>query len=87
MLLREILKIKGIAPDLSSSIIDPLFHLHDLRSKLAGHRAGSDAEQLTREIRNQYGNFSEHFGRLIVSLYEGLSILADLTEKGYINLS
>ncbi|OJX40221.1 MAG: hypothetical protein BGO78_14705 [Chloroflexi bacterium 44-23] len=87
LLLREILKIKGIAPDLSSSIIDPLYHLHDLRSKFAGHRAGSDAEQLTREIRNQYGNFSEHFRRLIVSLYEGLSILADLTEKGYINLS
>lgn len=87
LLLREILNVKGIAPDLTNCIIDPLHHLHDLRSKFAGHRAGSDAERLTKEIRDKCGNFSDHFRELIASLYEGLSILADLIEKGYINLS
>jgi hypothetical protein len=86
LLLREVLSAKGIAPDLVATVIDPIYELHDLRSTFAGHRAGSDAERVAKELRRKHRSLANHFHNLVVQIYEGFSVLADLIQGGYLNL-
>lgn len=87
LLLQNVLSALSIADDLVAAVIDPLYELHDLRSKFASHRAGTDADQVAKDLRRKHQSLANHFRDLVVRIYEGLSILADLVQKEYLSLS
>lgn len=86
-LLRELLIAKTIALDIVAKIVNPLLELQEFRSKFGSHRAGTEADQIAKELRHKYGSLANHFRDIVALIYEGLSILADMIQKGYLNLA
>jgi MoxR-like ATPase len=84
-LLEEIAQARDVAPDLVRSMVDPLWELQALRSKLGSHRKGQEAAQIEKQLRQQYGGLTAHHRDLVKQVYQAMLTLADLIKQGYFN--
>jgi hypothetical protein len=71
-LIEECLVGLGFEPDHAASIVAPMRELHDLRTKLKGHAAGTSAAELQSKALSTYGSYREHFKNLCASCDEGI---------------
>lgn len=86
-LLRDVLAARGIAPDIVSTIIEPLRELQNLRSKFGSHRKGSETATIAREIRRKHKDLSGHYRSLVERMHGAMTALAGVVNSGYLNLS
>ena len=64
-LLKKILETKGIDSHEINEIISPLDEIHFLRTKLAGHSSGKEADNIRKDLIAKYGDLRKHFRNLI----------------------
>lgn len=70
-----ILCAKGFDEDHAREIMSPFHNVHNLRSTLKGHTAGSDAERIRKESLSEFGSFRKHFEKLCTNCDESLEII------------
>ena len=85
-LLGELLRLKDIAEDIRGEVITPLEELHEIRSKISGHREGEDASKLIASILRAHKTFSKHERHLVGKLYTAMRIFAELIQKDILTL-
>lgn len=85
-LLRDIFIARGIAPNIVSTIIDPLRELQNLRLKFGSHRKGSETTTMAREIRRKHKDLAAHYRELVERMYTAMNALAKVIENGHLNL-
>lgn len=78
-LLKRILKTKGINDDEINNIIDPLKEIRNLRSKFAGHRSGNEANKIKKDLITKYGDFKNHFRKLVERTDKSIKMLFDFS--------
>ncbi|WP_333653430.1 hypothetical protein [Dissulfurispira sp.] len=64
-LLRKILETKGIDSYEINEIISPLDEIHFLRTKLAGHSSGKEADNIRKDLIAKHGDLRKHFCNLV----------------------
>lgn len=57
--------------------IEVLVELHSLRSKVVGHKSGSEAKQIIKDIRKQHRTFPVHFDDLLKRVGASIKFLID----------
>jgi len=57
--IKQLQKVFG-ALGYDEGIMEPLAELHELRSKISGHKLGADARHLVKNIRRRFSSFSKH---------------------------
>ena len=57
--------------------IEVFAELHFLRSKVAGHKMGSEAERIVRRIRKKHRSFPAHFDELLLRVSRAVQFLLD----------
>ena len=63
-LIQELMIARGFAAADATDAMEPLRRLHFLRSKIKGHAAGAQRQQLITEARTKNGSLKEHFKQL-----------------------
>lgn len=64
-LLKKILETKGIDSHEINEIISPLDEIHFLRTKLAGHSSGKEADNIRKDLIAKHGDLRKHFRNLV----------------------
>jgi hypothetical protein len=62
--LEECLKAKGLSEKDARNTMHPLRRLHELRTTMKGHGAGSAKADCAKEAKTQFGSFRGHFEKL-----------------------
>jgi hypothetical protein len=86
-LLRDVLAARGVAPDIVSTIIEPLRELQSLRSKFGSHRKGSETTTIAREIHRKHKDLSMHYRALVERLHDAMTALFHVVKNGHLNVS
>jgi hypothetical protein len=63
-LLQELLIAQGTAASNAADALEPLRRLHHLRSKVKGHAAEAQRQELIKAARTEHGSLKEHFRQL-----------------------
>lgn len=80
-LLKKILETNGISNNEISNIIAPLKEIHFLRTKLAGHSSGNEANKIRKDLIKQYGDLKNHFRQLVGKTEKSIKALIQLSSK------
>ena len=64
-LLKKILETKGIDNHEINEIISTLDEIHFLRTKLAGHSSGKEADNIRKDLIARHGDLRKHFRNLV----------------------
>ncbi|MCZ7622939.1 MAG: hypothetical protein M5U24_10695 [Candidatus Kuenenia sp.] len=64
-LLKKILETKEIDSHEINEIISPLEDIHFLRTKLAGHSSGKEADKIRKDLIAKHGDLRKHFRNLV----------------------
>lgn len=78
-LLKEILNAKGINEQEIDEIVLPLEEIHFLRTKLAGHSSGEEAEKIRKQLISQHRSLKEHFRILVGKTDKSIKALLEIT--------
>lgn len=80
-LIGTILIKDGFEKDHASEIMSPFRIVHNLRTKLKGHTAGSDAETERKNAISKFGSYKKHFEKLCADCDKSLEIVTNAMEK------
>jgi hypothetical protein len=72
-LLQELLVAQGSAASDASNVLEALRRLHYLRSKVKGHAAQEERQQLIKGARTEYGSLKDHFRQLAFDCREAFA--------------
>jgi hypothetical protein len=77
----KLIEVILVAVDFESEhardIMSPFHAVHNLRSILKGHTAGSEAEKVRKETLVAFGSFKKHFEKLCTDCDESIDIVAN----------
>ena len=80
-LIEECLIGVGFEEDHAYKIMSPFHEVHNLRSVLKGHTAGSEAEEMKKEALKKFSSFNQHFKDLCARCDESLSVIIETFSK------
>jgi hypothetical protein len=69
--LQRIIEMLGYSKD----ELEPLVDLHYLRSKIRGHKLGTEAKEILKDIRKRFGSFPSHFDDLLSQITGSVTFL------------
>jgi hypothetical protein len=69
-LIQDLMIAQGFAASDATDAMEPLRQLHFLRSKVKGHAAEAQRQQLIKEARTKNGSLKEHFKQLAFDCQE-----------------
>jgi hypothetical protein len=81
-LLKKILEAKGISEQEVDGITSPLEKIHFLRTKLAGHSSGKEADKIRKDLIKQHGDFKNQFRYLVEITDKSIKALFSLFSAG-----
>lgn len=77
-LLKKILETKGIDGHEVSVIISPLEEIRFLRTKIAGHSSGQEADNIRKKLIVKHGDLRKHFRSLVENTNKSIKELISL---------
>lgn len=80
-LLKKLLETNEISDNEVSNIVAPLEEIHFLRTKLAGHSSGNEADKIRKGLIKQYGDLKNHFRQLVGKTEKSIKALIQLFSK------
>lgn len=78
---RELLHCLSVAEDRISEIMDPLFEVQRLRTKLGAHAGGVEAATIRRELLKEFQTPRAHIEALATKLSESLNALSSVCKS------
>ena len=81
-LIQELLVAQGYAPTDAADAMEPLRRLHFLRSKVKGHAAVVERDQLIVQARTDFGSLKDHFVQLAADCQQAFSTARDSLMAG-----
>ncbi|MFU8894858.1 MAG: hypothetical protein ACNA8J_00575 [Gammaproteobacteria bacterium] len=81
-LMGEVLMHAQVNEEEATAVVGPLKSLHDLRSKMRGHTAGSDARAIRKALIAQHGDLNSHFRTLVADCDRAIALMVELTDAG-----
>ena len=68
----------GFEEDHAHKIMSPLHEVHNLRSVVKGHVAGSEAKEMRKQALEKFGTFNKHFHELCARCDETIGIIVEI---------
>lgn len=81
-LISEVLLHAQVNEEEATAVVAPLKSLHELRSKMKGHVAGSDARAIPEALIAEHGDLKSHFRALVDDCDRAIALMAELADAG-----